>query len=181
MESHLATDAGHPCGDERFAALDAVLRRHGHRADGLIEVLHVAQKQFGYLATDVLVYVARALDLAPSRVYGVATFYNFFSLEARGRHRCVVCVGTACYVKAAAEVATALERELGVAPHHTTADGQLSFDHARCLGSCGQAPVVLLDEELLGNLDVSGVLRRVRAWRAGLSAEAPSGGVETGR
>ncbi len=167
------TALSHPSGDKRFAILDATIRRHGHRRDSLIEVLHVAQEQFGYLATDVLAYVARALDLPPSRVYGVATFYNFFTLEAQGQHRCVVCVGTACYVKSAADMASSLERELGVGPHQTTTDQQVAFDVARCLGSCGLAPVVLLDDQLLGKVDIATVLQRVRQWRAEMATESP--------
>ena len=91
----------HPSGDKRFKMLDVAMKRHQFQPDALIEVLHTAQELFGYLDDDVLVYVGRSLRVPLSRVYGVATFYNFFSLKPQGEHTCVVCMGTACYVKGA--------------------------------------------------------------------------------
>src|SRR5580700_6429135 len=96
--------AGHPSGDKRFKLLDGTMKKLLYQQDALIEVLHAAQGLFGYLEDDVLLYVARALKLPPSRVYGVATFYHFFSLKPQGAHTCVVCLGTACYVKGANEL-----------------------------------------------------------------------------
>ena len=96
-----AAAPSHPSGDKRFKMLDAAMKRHQFQPDALIEVLHTAQELFGYLEHDLLFYVARGLKLPPSRVYGVATFYHFFSLKPQGEHTCVVCMGTACYVKGA--------------------------------------------------------------------------------
>ena len=94
----------HPSGDHRFAVIDKRLKRAHHAQDQLIEILHVAQDVFGYLSDDVLLYVAHALRLPPSRVYGVATFYHLFELSSPGEHTCTVCTGTACFVKGADEI-----------------------------------------------------------------------------
>jgi DNA-binding NtrC family response regulator len=102
----------HPSGDKRFKLLDVAVKRHQSRSDALIEVLHAAQELFGFLDDDVLIYVGRSLGVPLSRVYGVATFYNFFSLKPRGEHTCVVCLGTACYVKGSGTLLKALESEL---------------------------------------------------------------------
>src|SRR5262245_2847219 len=91
----------HPSGDNRFKMLDATMKRHRHAPDALIEVLHTAQGLFGHLDNGLLFYVARGLKIPPSRVYGVATFYHFFTFTPKGEHTCVVCMGTACYVKGA--------------------------------------------------------------------------------
>src|SRR6266496_4130612 len=117
------TSSGHPSGDKRFRILDATMKRHQFRQDALIEVLHQAQDLFGFLETDVLVYVARGLRLPPSRVYGVATFYHLFTLKPQGRHTCVVCMGTACFVKGADRLLAALETFTGVRAGETTANG----------------------------------------------------------
>src|SRR5215831_16037614 len=94
----------HPSGEKRFKLLDAAMKRHQYQADALIEVLHTAQELFGFLKDDLLLYIAYNLKLPPSRVYGVATFYHFFSFAPKGEHSCIVCMGTACYVKGAATV-----------------------------------------------------------------------------
>lgn len=149
----------HPSGDRRFLLLDAALKKHQHRGDALLEILHTAQELFGFLSLDLLIYVARALKLPPSRVYGVATFYHFFSLAPRGEHACVVCLGTACFVKGAGELLAAVEKQLGVKAGETTADGQVSLLTARCLGTCGIAPVVVFDKEVVGKVTGDAVLR----------------------
>ena len=136
--------------DPRFQAVERTIKQFQCRADALIEVLHVAQEAFGYLSDELMGYVARQLKVPFSQVYGVATFYHFFSLEPRGAHTCVVCTGTACYVKRSAEIVTRLEREFDVKAGKTTGDGQLTLSTVRCLGTCGQAPVMVLDGETLG-------------------------------
>lgn len=136
--------------DTRFLAVERTLKQFQYRPDALIEVLHVAQEAFGYLSDELMGYVARQLKIPFSRVYGVATFYHFFSLEPRGAHTCVVCTGTACYVKRSAEIVTRLEREFDVKAGKTTEDGQLTLSTVRCLGTCGQAPVMVLDGETVG-------------------------------
>lgn len=140
----------HPSGDNRFKIIDRTLKRFQFQQDALIEVLHTAQETFGFLSDDLLVYVARQLKLPLSWVYGVATFYHFFSLKPQGEHSCTICLGTACYVKNAAELVAALRRSYGIEPGQMTPDRQFSLNSARCLGSCGLAPVVLLDGEVVG-------------------------------
>lgn len=135
--------------DARYKLIDRTLKRFQYQPDALIEVLHTAQEAFGYLSTDLLRYVARQLKLPLSWVYGVATFYHFFSLKPQGDHSCTVCLGTACYVKRAAEIMAALQQEFHVEPGQTTPDHTFSLNIARCLGSCGLAPVMILDGNVL--------------------------------
>ncbi|TYO99243.1 NAD(P)-dependent nickel-iron dehydrogenase diaphorase component subunit HoxE [Geothermobacter ehrlichii] len=134
----------------RFRLIDRSLKKVQYRQDALIEVLHAAQEAFGHLDEEILDYVSLQLRLPPSWVYGVATFYNFFTLDPQGDHTCVVCLGTACYVKGAGEIVARLEEELGVKAGGTTADGRLSLMTARCLGNCSLAPMLTLDGEVLG-------------------------------
>jgi bidirectional [NiFe] hydrogenase diaphorase subunit len=163
----------HPSGDKRFAILDTSMKKHQFRADALIEVLHQAQELFGYLDTDVLVYVGRSLRIPLSRVYGVATFYNFFTLKPAGLHTCVVCMGTACYVKGAKPLLEAVEGAAGVGSGETTPDGRVSLVTARCLGACGLAPAVVFDGEVAGRVSAEGALTRVREWMERDERRAP--------
>jgi bidirectional [NiFe] hydrogenase diaphorase subunit len=161
------TEIDHPSGDNRFKMVDRALKRLHYEQNALIEVLHTAQEVFGFLSEDLLVYVARQLKLPPSWVYGVATFYHFFSLKPQGEHSCIVCMGTACYVKQAGEIVAKLEKEFGVLTGETTADGKLSLSEARCLGSCGLAPVVVVDNQVMGRESAEVFLERIRAIVAG--------------
>jgi bidirectional [NiFe] hydrogenase diaphorase subunit len=156
--------APHPSGDNRFRILEATMKRHQHQPDALIEVLHKAQELFGFLADDLLLHIAHSLRLPPSRVYGVATFYHFFSLAPQGEHTCVVCLGTACYVKGAARLLAALEQELGVTAGNTTPDNRLSLMTARCLGACGIAPAVVFDGAVAGQQTAEATLERLKGW-----------------
>jgi bidirectional [NiFe] hydrogenase diaphorase subunit len=164
MESSLPT--AHPSGDKRFKLLDAAMKKHLFQADALLEVLHTAQELFGFLQADLLTYIARQLKLPPSRVYGVATFYHFFTFTPKGAHNCNVCMGTACYVKGAAVVQSALEKALGVAAGQTRGDGQASVSIARCLGACGLAPAVVFDGAVVGNLTPDAAVAHVKGWLA---------------
>ncbi len=137
-------------GGSRFKKIDRVMKRHGFQQDALIEVLTSAQESYGLLDEELLAHVAQNLRLPLSWVYGVATFYHFFSLAPKGSHQCVVCVGTACYVEGADQIQKDLEERFQVSSGSTTADGRLTLSRARCLGSCGLAPVVVLDGELMG-------------------------------
>jgi bidirectional [NiFe] hydrogenase diaphorase subunit len=156
----------HPSGDRRFLLLDAALKKNQFRGDSLLEILHTAQELFGFLSHDLLFYVAHALRLPPSKVYGVATFYHFFSLAPRGEHTCVVCMGTACFVKGAAELLTAAERQFDVKAGQTSSDNRVSLLTARCVGNCGNAPVVVFDNEVEGKLTVDNMRMRTKGWRA---------------
>jgi bidirectional [NiFe] hydrogenase diaphorase subunit len=154
----------HPSGDKRFKLLDAAMKKHQFQADALLEVLHTAQELFGHLQPDLLMYIARQLKLPPSRVYGVATFYHFFTFTPKGKHSCNVCMGTACYVKGAALVQNALEKELDIKAGATRADGLASLEIARCLGACGLAPAVVFDGKVVGNVNAETALAQVKDW-----------------
>ena len=156
--------AAQPGGDKRFKMLDAAMRRQQFQPDALLEVLHAAQELFGFLSDEVLRHVAHNLKLPASRVFGVATFYNLFSLKPKGAHTCTVCMGTACYVKGAGEVLSTLERTYKVKAGGTTKDGQLSVAVARCVGACSIAPAVVFDAEALGQQTPASVLARVKNW-----------------
>jgi bidirectional [NiFe] hydrogenase diaphorase subunit len=149
--------------DNRQKLLEATMRRYQYRPDALIEVLHKAQELYGHLSPQLLASIARRLHLPPSRVYGVATFYHFFSLAPQGEHTCTVCLGTACYVKGAMEILTALEAETGLKAGHTSPDGRFSLLTARCLGACGIAPAVVLDGVVIGHADAEMLRARLHA------------------
>lgn len=155
--------ADHPSGDNRFKLVDRTLKRFQYQQDALIEVLHTAQETFGFLDDGLLIYVARQLKLPTSWIYGVATFYHFFSLEPQGKHSCIVCMGTACYVKQAAEILSQLQEAYGIEAGQTTADNKFSLGTARCLGSCGLAPVLVVDGNTLGRETPESVVEVVRA------------------
>ncbi len=125
-----------------------LIRQHRGRADALIEVLHQVQELYGYLPRPALAQVARELQLPLARVYGVASFYHLFRLEAPTAHRCAVCLGTACFVKGGAELAARLERRLGLRLDDPAGNGSWALEHVSCLGACGQAPVLVVDGQL---------------------------------
>jgi bidirectional [NiFe] hydrogenase diaphorase subunit len=154
----------HPSGDGRFQLLDASMKRHRFAPDSLIEVLHTAQELFGYLQDDLLRYIAHRLKLPPSRVYGVATFYHFFSFAPKGEHTCIVCTGTACFVKGADALLGSIEARLGIRAGQTTPDGRVSLATARCLGACGLAPVVVYDGAPSGNQGPDSAYGHMKGW-----------------
>ncbi|MDP3234743.1 MAG: NAD(P)H-dependent oxidoreductase subunit E [Myxococcales bacterium] len=134
--------------DNRVKLLERAMSRQGYASHALIEVLHTAQELFGYLSVDLLKDVAWKLKLPPSRVLGVATFYNFFSLKPKAEHTALVCTGTACYVAGAKELleASAQRCKRALAKGETP---KLTVQQARCIGSCGLAPAVVLDGGIL--------------------------------
>lgn len=140
--------------DRRVAQLHRVMKRHRFAPDALIEILHEAQKLFGHLEADVLRNLAHQLGLPPSRVYGVATFYHLFRLDARRRHEFTVCLGTACYIRGA----NALLREAKNAEHDR---GDLALHEARCVGTCGIAPLIVVDGAAAGPETPESLRRRL--------------------
>jgi bidirectional [NiFe] hydrogenase diaphorase subunit len=153
-----------PTADKRWKIIDAAMRRHGHSTHALIETLHTAQEAFGYLDKDALRYVAAWLRVPLSQVYGVATFYHYFSLKPPGEHTCVVCTGTACYIKGAGQLLDVVTRRYGVEAGETTADGKLSVLEARCIGSCGLAPAAVFDNDVAAKVTPELMLERVGKW-----------------
>lgn len=125
------------------------MSRHNYSGDALIEVLHTAQELYGHLTPELLATIARKLKLPPSRVLGVTTFYHFFSLAPKGEHTFIVCTGTACYVKGAQALLDKLTHRCRCKPGETSPDGKVSVAGARCIGSCGLAPAVIYDGNIL--------------------------------
>ena len=150
-----------PAKDNRWKLVEATMRRHGHRAHSLIEALHTAQEAYGYLEPQVLGQLARDLRVPLSKVYGVATFYHLFTLKPKGRHACVVCTGTACYIKGAGALVERLQEHYDINPGETTEDDRLSLLTARCVGACGLAPAIVIDGDVLGKLDSESLISKL--------------------
>ena len=151
----------HPSGDERYLSIDRTMKQFKYEKDSLLEVLNAAQEVFGYLSKDLLIYISNQLNVPMSQVYGVATFYNLFTFEPQGEHNCIICKGTACHVKGADRIIQALSEEFSIAAGETTPDGLLSLTIARCLGSCGLAPVIVLDGQVYGKETPEAANKRV--------------------
>ncbi|HEX3000698.1 MAG TPA: NADH-quinone oxidoreductase subunit NuoE [Armatimonadota bacterium] len=149
-----------------YQQLDQVMAQYGHSPDSLIQVLHEGQGIFGYLPDEVLRYISRGLKVPISKVYGVVTFYSFFSTVPKGKHTIMVCLGTACYVKGSERILSRLKSELGIDLGETTEDLQFTLSAARCVGACGLAPVAMVDEDVYGRLTPDKVAKIVKKYRA---------------
>jgi NADH:ubiquinone oxidoreductase subunit E len=136
-----------------------------HSESQLISVLHKVQAHFGYLAPEKLDAVAQLLQVPAATVSGVATFYHFFRLSQRGRFVVSVCMGTACYVKGAQEVVEKFREELGITFGETTADGMFTLEESRCVGTCGLAPVVMVNERVHGKVTTEQVPVLIEDYR----------------
>jgi len=123
-----------------------------HPDSRLIGVLHKAQDLYGYLSPETMDLVAQEMRIPTAHIWGVATFYHYFKLSPPGRHQISLCLGTACYVRGAAQVMEALKKDLGVEVGQTTADSLFTLQEARCLGACGLAPVCMIDDKVYGEL-----------------------------
>jgi bidirectional [NiFe] hydrogenase diaphorase subunit len=170
--------------DPRTAMLTTQLKMVKYRPDALIDVLHAAQDIYGSLSKELLAYIATALQLPPSRVLGVATFYHLFRFDPPGDHTCTICTGTACFVKGADALMAGVSEAYGVAQGSTRPDGALSLLEARCLGSCGLAPVAIVDgtivakttpEALVAAVREAGVRSAAEDTIAGLAAHGANG------
>jgi NADH-quinone oxidoreductase subunit E len=169
---------------ERFEKVVSILDRHARRASGLIPILQAIQHEYQYLPEEVLTYVATSLDVPPARVFGVATFYAHFALEPKGKHVIRICDGTACHVKQSLPVLNALHARLGTSEKcKTTADMMFTVETVACLGACGLAPVVVIDEQVYGQITPEravALLDEIKAQEALLAtastAEQPSAG-----
>lgn len=139
--------------EEMSAKLDAVLATHkGEGQKALMSTLQQAQGIYGYLPLPVQKKVAEALDLSVAEVYGVISFYSFFSLKPKGETVFTVCLGTACYVKGAQALLEKIEESIGISSGDVTKDGKYSISACRCVGACGLAPVILVNEDVYGRL-----------------------------
>ena len=156
-----------PSDDKRWRIVQGTMRRNGFSRHALIETLHTVQESFGFIDDDSMHYVAESLHVPLSRVYGVSTFYHLFSLKPAGDHTCVMCTGTACYIKGINDMLAQIDEKYEIRPGETTEDGKVSLLSARCLGSCGLAPVAVFDGEVVGKLDPEGLAARLAEWSNG--------------
>jgi len=146
---------------EQEAKLMEVIGKHKGTNGALIPVLHEAQEIYGYLPIEVQTMIAEGLDVPLAEVYGVVTFYAQFSLYPKGQYRIAVCLGTACYVKGSGDILDKIKERLGIEVGECTPDGKFSIDATRCIGACGLAPVLTVNDEVYGRLtvdDVDGIL-----------------------
>lgn len=150
--SKTSCQCGQKCDQTLYATLDEFIAGQPKGRDALIPVLHKAQEMFGYLPIEVQEHIAARLGLPSSEVYGVVTFYHYFSMQPRGRHTVNVCLGTACYVNGAEKVLQEFEHILGIHNGQLTPDGKFSLDSLRCVGACGLAPVVTINEKVYGKV-----------------------------
>ncbi len=142
---------------EQVAKLNEIIATHKGKPGGLIPVLEEAQVALEYLPISVQKKIAEGLSLPLSRVYGVVTFYSFFTMTPRGKHTVRVCLGTACYVRGGKELADTLKKEFGVEDGETTPDRMFTLETIRCLGACGLGPVLVVNEDVHGRVKPSKV------------------------
>jgi NADP-reducing hydrogenase subunit HndA len=142
---------------EKLSQLQAICKEFNNEKGELINVLHKAQHLFGYLPAEVQEVIAHELNTSAAHVYGVVTFYSFFTMLPKGEHPISICMGTACYVRGAEKVLDEFKRILNVKVGETTADGKFSLSCLRCVGACGLAPVVMVGEKVFGRVSPDGV------------------------
>ncbi|HOH97096.1 MAG TPA: NAD(P)H-dependent oxidoreductase subunit E [Candidatus Cloacimonadota bacterium] len=127
----------------------------------LIEILRIAQEIFGYLPVEVQEFIAEKMNIPASKIYGVVTFYNFFSMKPRGKYTLNVCTGTACFVKGAPRLIQMLSEHLGIAMGETTPDGLFTMSAVRCVGACSLAPVFVIGEDTFGRIDSKDKIKEI--------------------
>lgn len=151
--------------DERDQKLQEIIKKYKDTEGALIPVLHEAQDLYGYLPVEVQKKIAEGLDVPLAEVYGVVTFYTQFSLNPKGKYKIQICMGTACYVKGAGAILDKLKENLGLDVGECTEDGLFSLDACRCIGACGLAPVMTINDDVYGKLvpdDIEGILDKYR-------------------
>ena len=152
--------------DEFISTLDIEKKDENQRKGLLIQILHKAQDIFGFLPDTVQTYIANKLGISPAKVFGVVTFYSYFTMVPKGKHVINVCMGTACYVRGAEKIIEALKKEIGIEPGQTSDDGMWTLTSLRCVGACGLAPVMMIDDEVYGKVtpdQVKSLIEQVKA------------------
>jgi len=147
---------------EKLKKLEAYIDGLKDKEGALINILHEAQDLFGYLPEDLQLFIARKLNITAAKVFGVVTFYSYFSMEPKGKHSISVCMGTACFVKGADKILEEFRKQLNIKEGNNTEDGLFSIDTLRCVGACGLAPVVIIDGKVYGRVkveEVAGILK----------------------
>ncbi|MGI6140625.1 MAG: NAD(P)H-dependent oxidoreductase subunit E [Caldicoprobacterales bacterium] len=132
--------------ESKYSTLNNIIDLYKDKEGSLIQILHAAQNIYGCLPLDLQQIIAQKLDIPLSKVSGVISFYSFFSIQPRGLHTIRVCLGTACYVRGGKKIVEHLMKTLDVKPGETTADGKFTFEVARCIGACGLAPAIMIDD-----------------------------------
>ena len=146
----------------RFEKVCAILEENHNQPQRLIPILQAVQEEYRYLPEDVLTFVANGLDVPPARVFGVATFYSHFALAPKGKYCLRLCDGTACHVKRSLPILEAIYTRLGLSKnHHTTEDMLFTIETVACLGACGLAPVVVINEEVHGQMTPDAVIKMI--------------------
>lgn len=143
--------------EEKYELIGQMIDSYKNKEGGLIMVLHAAQEIYGYLPIELQKFIAIRMGIPLSEVYGVVGFYSFFSTTERGKHTIHVCMGTACYVRGAQKLVDALEEKLEVKVGQVTADKKFTLDVARCIGACGLAPAVMVDDDVHRQVQPSGI------------------------
>ncbi|MEI8007720.1 MAG: NADH-quinone oxidoreductase subunit NuoE [Bacteroidota bacterium] len=143
--------------EKKIQELKDVCKAFNNEKGELINVLHKAQGLFGYLPAEIQEIIAKELSLSVAHVYGVVTFYSYFTMQPKGRHPVSICLGTACYVRGAEKVLEEFKRQLKIQVGETTPDGKFSLSCLRCVGACGLAPVVQVGEKVYGRVAPDGV------------------------
>ncbi len=137
---------------EQLKALDEIIDKYAGTTQNLIPALKEAQEMFGYLPMEVQRKLSVGMNIPAPHIYGVVTFYSFFTITPRGRHTIRLCLGTACYVKGAKEMLEIIIRDVGINVGETSEDGRYTLEAVRCLGACGLAPVMMIGEDTHGNI-----------------------------
>ena len=158
--------------DNRRLLLEKVLKEHNYQENALLEILHRAQEIYGYLDKDLLMDISGSLNIPPSHVYGVATFYSFFKLRKPGEHVVTGCLGTACYVKGVEQIMQAVEEEFSIKRGGSTKDGKLSLLVTRCIGACAMAPTIVVDDEVIGKATKEIVIAKIKRVLGEIKVEA---------
>jgi len=143
--------------ENQVIALKDICKSFENNPHELINVLHKTQEMFGYLPAEIQEIIAKEMNVSVAKVYGVVTFYSFFTMVPRGEHPISICMGTACYVRGADNVLDEFKKELKVEVGETTSDGKFSLNCLRCVGACGLAPVVLVGDKTYGRVSPEGV------------------------
>ena len=149
---------------EQWGKIDEIIDKYNAKPNYLIPVLKETQELVGYLPAQLQRHIAGRLNLNPSQVFGVVSFYSFFTMIPRGRHLIRVCMGTACYVRRSDEILNKIKQELNVTVGGMTEDGRYSLDSVRCLGACGIAPVVVVDTDTYGAVDSVKIMEIVHGY-----------------
>ena len=163
----LEQDATAPSPARRFDKVGTILEQYDKQPERLIPILQAVQAEYRYLPEDVLAFVAAGLNVPPARVFGVASFYSHFALKPKGKYLIRLCDGTACHVKRSIPILEALYRRLGLSSkHNTTEDMLFTVETVACLGACALAPVVVINDEVHGQMTPEAVIKMIDAIEA---------------